>query len=107
MQRQLAATFAAAIFTILSCAGALAQPAAQMRDVQISVLGTEVRSDDSEFEVIDARMDETQTAAVLFGVVGAVVSSAATNATDDSRAAPYLEAAATIDVRTLVANALN
>lgn len=107
MQRWLAAFLAAFSLYLGSAQHSAAQDtAAALRNAPISALATEVKEDDSEFEVIFSRMDETATAAVFFGMIGAVANSAINNSEDDERAAPLRETAAAIDLDGIISEAL-
>lgn len=107
MQRMLVAALFVSALMFGAPSEARAQNNAQLRDIQITSLATSVDDEDREFEIIFSRMDETATAAVFFGIIGAVANSAANNAEDDERAAPYLLTAEAIDLDGIVANALN
>lgn len=107
MQRMLMAALAACAVVFAAPIDAHAQNNAQLRDIQISSLATRVDDEDKEFEVIFSRMDETATAAVFFGIIGAVANSADNNAEDAERAEPYLAMADSIDLQGLIAAALN
>lgn len=101
------AAFAALAFFALSAPAAHAQRnAAQLGDIPITALAVDVSDEDASFEVIHARMDETQTAAVFFGMIGAVAVSAVNNAEDEERAAPLRPTAEAIDLDALVTQAL-
>ncbi|HYD87572.1 MAG TPA: hypothetical protein VEA80_08870 [Vitreimonas sp.] len=80
--------------------------AARLGDIQITSLAIDVSPEHSEFEVIDARMDETATAAVFFGMIGAVVNSADNNIEDQQKAEPLVPTAESIDLDTLITQAL-
>lgn len=85
---------------------AFAQPAESLRDIEIESLFIDVSEDDSNFTVIDARMDETATAGVLFGIVGAGINSASNAGQDDKLADTLRDAAAEIDLQTLLSDAI-
>lgn len=59
-----------------------------------------------KFMVIDSRMTETATAAVLAGIIGAGINSAINADEDDKKAEPYKAAAGEIDVAGLVETSL-
>ena len=89
------------------CAQALAQPAESLRDIEIDSLFIDVSEDDSNFTVIDARMDETGTAGALFGIVGAGINSANNAGQDDKLADTLRDAAAEIDLSALLSGAIS
>ena len=79
---------AVCLLTFGTAHGAAAKEVAQLSDIAITSLAVEVVDADADFEVVDARMDETATAAVFFGLVGATINSANNNAEDDKKEAP-------------------
>jgi len=97
---------AVCLLTFGTAHGAAAKEVAQLSDIAITSLAVEVVDADADFEVVDARMDETATAAVFFGLVGATINSANNNAEDDKKEAPLNATADAIDMRALVARAL-
>jgi len=103
-------TLLAALFGLaaaLSAApSALAIEGAQLRDIPIERLAVRIDETDSEFTVVDSRMDETATAAVFFGLIGASINSATNNAEDDAKEAPLRPTAAAIDLDTIIAEAI-
>lgn len=70
--------------------------------VEITGMSVALDESDSNFTVIDARMDETATAAVLFGLVGAAVNSASNASEDKVLTDVYRETAAEIDLASLI-----
>lgn len=96
----------ATLATVVLAPSANAQRVTELRGIPIESLAIDVRDGDGEFNVIDARMDETATAAVLFGMVGAVANSVDNNVDDQRAAEPYRDAAAGIDLETLIQAAL-
>lgn len=76
-------------------------------EIPIQSLTVRVDETDSEFNVIDSRMDETATAAVFFGMVGAVINSADNNAEDSEKAEPLRPTAGNIDLDGLILRAVN
>jgi hypothetical protein len=101
------AALGALIFALCVAPSAFAQRnTTELRDIQIESLAIAVRDGDGEFNVIDARMDETGTAAAFFGLVGAVANSAANNVEDQNAADPYRAAADLIDLETLIGQAI-
>jgi hypothetical protein len=58
----------------------------------------ELSASDSNFTVIDSRFDETATAGVLLGVVGASINSSINASEDDKKADAFRAGAATIDL---------
>ena len=78
----------------------------QLGDIPIASLAVQVSDEDASFEVIDRRMDETQTASVMFGVIGAVVSSAHTAGQDDQTAEPLVPTAEAIDLDGIISQTI-
>lgn len=105
-------TIAAALF---GCFAILATPvlatakeaAVDFSTINLETLALRLDESDSEFMLIDARMDETATAGVFFGLVGAAVNSAANGSEDAKKAEPYQPTAAALDVDKLVIDALH
>ena len=89
-----------------SAALASPPPPAQLGDIEIGTLAIQVVDSDGGFNVIDARMDETATAAVFFGMIGATINSAANNSEDSAKAAPLREAAANLDLINLIGDSI-
>lgn len=77
-----------------------------LRDIQITSLATEVKDDDAAFEIIYSRMDETATAAVFFGVIGAVANSAVNAGEDHEREEPLRPTADSLELRRIVQDAI-
>lgn len=96
------------LLALLPCliAPAFAQPEASLGDIEIRTLFVEVSDHDSNYTVVDARMDETATAAVFFGVLGAAASSAGAASSDDKKADTLRDAAAKIDLKSLITEAV-
>jgi len=107
MTRLLQAAVAAIAMLGFAAPEAAAQRNVQLGDIQITSLTVQVVEDTGSFEVIDSRMDETATAAVFFGMIGAVANSAVNNAEDDEKADPLRPTAAEIDLDGLIARAIN
>jgi hypothetical protein len=84
----------------------LAQPSADLGDVEIQSLSLQIDDEDSAFTVVDSRMDETGTAAVFFGLIGATINSIDNNSEDDAKAEPLKATAEALDVPNLVMQAL-
>lgn len=91
---------------LLVCAEAQAKEIETLGPIEISALS--VTSDDSagNFMVVDSRMQETSTAAVIGGVIAASINSAINKEEDDRKAQPFLQAAAALDLATLVEAAI-
>jgi hypothetical protein len=85
---------------------ATAQPVAKLSDLTITSLAVEADPDPGKFTVIDARMDETATAAVLFGLVGATINSAQNASEDEAKAAPLMPVATSLDMKALITKAI-
>src|SRR5262245_47060241 len=83
-----------------------AEQLAPLSSIKFENLCVEISAQDSNFTVVDARMDETMTAGVFFGVVGAGVNSAANAGADDKKADTLREAAAKIDVKGILEESL-
>ncbi len=86
---------------------AIAKQETQLAEIEFETLFIEISEEDSNFTVVDARMDETATAAVFFGVLGAGLTSAGNAAHDDKKADTLREAAAKIDLSSLLLDAMN
>jgi len=86
---------------------ALARENVPLRDIPLENLFVEVSEADSNFTIVDARMDETATAAVLFGLVGAAISSVAVASEDDEKADRLRETAESIDVAGVLLAGIN
>jgi hypothetical protein len=91
---------------ILGAPSPLAQPSADLGDVEIQSLSLQIDDEDSAFTVVDSRMDETGTAAVFFGLIGATINSIDNNSEDDAKAEPLKATAEALDVPNLVMQAL-
>lgn len=96
------------LFSVVSGKLAHAAPPAQKQlgEIELGVLQIEVADSDSNFTVIDARYDETATAAVLFGLVGAAANSAANASADDNKADTLRAGAMEIELSKLIAEEL-
>jgi hypothetical protein len=70
-----------------------------LSDIELSTVFIEVDDNDSNFTVVDARYDETATAAALFGIAGAALNSAANASQDDKKADTLRSAAGSIDIK--------
>lgn len=81
-------------------------PKTELKDIPIGSLAYRVNAAPEKFTVIDSRMDETATAAVLFGIVGATLNSAANNSEDQAKAAPLAATAASLDLAKLIGQSL-
>ncbi|HXI87982.1 MAG TPA: hypothetical protein VNH64_11020 [Parvularculaceae bacterium] len=75
--------------------------------IPLKSLFVDVSDQDSKFTVVDARMDETQTAAVLFGLVGGAVNSASNAASDNKKADRFRQASADIDLKSILLETAN
>ena len=98
--------FLSVLGMIISPAPSRAQADVSLRDIEIVSLFVEGSEDDSNFTVIDSRMDETGTAGVFFGVVGAGLNSAANASEDDKKADTLRAAADELDLQALLADAV-
>jgi hypothetical protein len=106
MLRTLATALAMLVLSITWTQSAHAEDTA-LRDITITSLATDVKDDDDAFEIIYSRMDETATAAVFFGMVGAIASSAIHANEDDAREDPLRATADSLELRRLIHEALN
>ncbi|HCK83933.1 MAG TPA: hypothetical protein DHW63_05275 [Hyphomonadaceae bacterium] len=106
MRRSIFAALIGLAFAASLVPDASAREAAQLHDIQIESLTVRVVDTDGRFTVVDSRMDETATAAVFFGLIGAAVNSAANNAEDDAKAEPLKETAEAIDLDGLIGQAV-
>ena len=96
---------AAACFFFLAAQGALhAAPPDDLVGVEIDTLFIEMTNGPGEFTVIDARMDETATAGVFFGLVGAIANSAVNGAQDAELADRWRATAAELDLSGIIYN---
>lgn len=106
MRRALVAVIAVTALWFSAADAHAQRSATQLGDIEITALSISVSEEHAEFEVIDARMDETATAAVLFGMVGAVINSADNNLEDQRKAEPLAPTASSIDLDGLILQAL-
>lgn len=104
MRHSILSALTVAPIALCAVPGATAQEEACRCPIQ--TLRVETRRSASEFNVIEARMDETATATVLFGAVGAVANSVRNNIEDKQKAAVLQETAVAIDRNTLINQAL-
>lgn len=102
MMRMVRRRLICAALLALTAAPAVAQKEASLGDIDISTLYVEVSDADGNFTVVDARVDETGTAGVFFGVVGAGINSAANASQDDKKADTLRAAAAELDLKSIV-----
>lgn len=104
----------AALFAVAGAIASIAPASAagskagqqQLSELALSTIAIEVSDSDSNFTVIDSRFDETATAAVLFGVVGAAANSAANAAEDDKKADALRGDAEKAAIRDILADSL-
>jgi hypothetical protein len=93
-----------------ACGGYCLQASAERLETlgpePIEALDVTMEPGNGTFMVIDSRMTETATAAVLAGVIGAGINSAINADEDRKKAEPYQAAASQIDVAGLVETAL-
>lgn len=105
-RRRLLATGSFSIALALS-GGALAKSknpsgASDLKTIPFESVFVETSADDSNFTLIDSRFDETATAAVLFGVVGASINSSVNAGEDDKKADVFRASANAIDLAGLL-----
>lgn len=105
-RRRLLATGSFSIALALS-GGALAKSknpsgASDLKAIPFESVFVETSADDSNFTLIDSRFDETGTAAVLFGVVGASINSSVNAGEDDKKADVFRAGANAIDLAGLL-----
>lgn len=85
---------------------AAAQSETSLAAIDFRSLFVEVSDQDSNFTVVDARIDETYAAGAFFGLLGAAVNSAANAAEDDGKADTLRAAAAEIDLKSALDSAI-
>lgn len=85
--------------------GAWADDAA-FSSAKIQKLRVIVLDNESDYTVIDSRMDEDLTGVVLFGLIGGIATTAAHSSADDKKADAYREAAASIKLKPIIEAAL-
>ncbi|NHK27293.1 hypothetical protein FF098_005195 [Parvularcula flava] len=95
-----------AVFVTAFFATASAQEKDDLGGVDIKALHVEMEDAVGNYTVINERMDETATAAVLFGVAGAVVNSAQNNAQDNETADIWRGTAEGLEIGALIEAAL-
>lgn len=81
---------------------AAAAPPDDLRGVEIDDIFLAMKNDQGKYTVINARMDETATAAVLFGIAGALANSAINNSQDEELAERWLSVAEQLDISGLI-----
>jgi hypothetical protein len=81
-------------------------PVAELSDIDLTTVYVEIDDSDSNFTVVDARYDETATAAALFGLAGAAINSAANASQDEKRADTLRAAADEIDIAGIIRESL-
>lgn len=74
----------------------------KLGDFPIEALVVRVDPKDDDFQVIYSRMEETTTAAVAFGIIGAAVNSGINGSEDSDRAKKYKVAADSIDLSEII-----
>ena len=79
---------------------------ADAASTEISSLSLDIDTQSAQFTVIDERMDETATAAVFFGLIGAAINSGANASADAERAKPMRETAENFDPKNSLEAAL-
>jgi hypothetical protein len=84
------------------CAPAEAKETETLGPVEIKSLSVSADGSGGNFTVIDSRMQETATAAVIAGLIGAGINSAINKEEDDSKAERFVEAAEAVDIEALV-----
>lgn len=87
---------------LMFCAEAQAKETERLGPVEIKSLSVSSEDSPGNFTVIDSRMQETATAAVLGGLIGAGINSAINKDEDDQKAERFVEAAEAVDVKALV-----
>lgn len=84
------------------CAAVSAAPPDDLQGVEIDDIFLVMTNEQGNYTVINARMDETATAAVFFGIAGAVANSAINNSQDEEMASRWSEVAARLDISGLL-----
>lgn len=87
---------------VLVCADAQAKEIETLAARDIPSLSVVVDPSPGTFMVVDSRMNETATAAVFGGLIGAGVNSAINAQEDDRKAEPFAETAQSLDIAKLV-----
>jgi len=87
---------------LVFCAHAEAKETETLGPVEIKSLSVSADESAGNFTVIDSRMQETATAAVLGGLIGAGINSAINKDEDDRKAERFAEAAKAVDIQALV-----
>lgn len=90
----------------LVCAEAHAKEIETLGAIEISALSVAADASAGDFMVIDSRMEETATAAVIGGLIGAGINAAINKDEDDKKAQPFQQAAAALDLANLVESAI-
>jgi hypothetical protein len=88
------------------CAEAQAKEIESLGAIDIRSLSVSAEESPGNFMVVDSRMEETATAAVIGGLIGAGINSAINKQEDDRKAGPFLQTAATLDIAGLVEAAI-
>lgn len=88
------------------CLPAVAERLETITPGPIDSLSIEMKPGNGTFMVVDSRMQETATAAVLAGIIGATINSAVNAEEDANKAKPFQQAADSLDVAGLVETAL-
>ncbi|MEZ5921610.1 MAG: hypothetical protein R3C60_09705 [Parvularculaceae bacterium] len=98
------------VFIALSLAATATEAARSasnaLGEIDFFNLYVEVDSSDRNFTVIDSRYEETGTGAALFGIAGALATSAAAAGSDNKKAEPLREAAEAIPLEALISDAV-
>ena len=87
---------------LIFCAEARAKETETLGPVEIKSLSVSADGSPGNFTVIDSRMQETATAAVIGGLIGAGINSAINKEEDDQKAERFVEAAEAVDIQALV-----
>lgn len=85
--------------------GAWADDAA-FSSAKIEKLRIVVSDNESDYTVIDSRMDEDLTGVVLFGLIGGIATTAAHSSSDNKKADAYRDAAASIKLKHIIESSL-
>ncbi len=99
--------FAAAFFSIIiaatpAFAAKSKSSEGDLAAIAVSAIYVEIATGDSNFTVIDSRFDETATAGVLLGIVGAGINSGINAGEDNKKADVYRAEAATIELASIL-----
>lgn len=94
------------VLSILATSEAAPAPTRPLSEIELKTVFVTADERDSNFTVVDARFDETATAAVLFGLAGAAINSATNASEDDKKADTLREVAKSVDIAGILSDSL-